>query len=165
MHSKHNNKNANNANKATDINNDMFDWYKIDSTIMGVAEKDTGGYMIKVSRIGKIDSFVKLIKEIIDYYKFQYLTLDSTDIPNEYTKELKKLYFETFQKNNYVFQEQPKIGDQVIIAIKPYEGKYMQGKIKMLLTNVKYHPRGVKVVLDDTKSTVGRIAIIKKAHI
>jgi uncharacterized repeat protein (TIGR03833 family) len=148
----------------SNIKNDTFDWYKIDSTIMGIAEKDTGGYMIKVAKIGEIESFVKLIKEILDYYKFQYLTLDSTSIPDEYLKELKKLHFKTFQENNYVFQEQPKIGDTVIIAIKPYEGKYDQGKIKAILTNVKYHPRGVKVVLDDSKSTVGRIALVKKEH-
>ena len=38
------------------------------------------------------------------------------------------LKFETFQTNNYVFQETPKVGDYVMIAIKPYTGKYEKGK-------------------------------------
>ena len=145
-------------------NLDNFNWYKIDSTIMGVVEKNTGGYDIKIMKNGDIKSFLKLINEILDYYKFQYLTINTQNIPNEYVKELKKLNFESFQKNNYVFQEQPKVGDNVIIAIKPYDGKYEKGNIYLVFTNAKYHPRGFKVVLDGPKSIIGRIALVKKEH-
>jgi uncharacterized repeat protein (TIGR03833 family) len=145
---------------------DDYDWYNLDNNILGVREKNAGGFGIKVKQVGSIESFISLIKKIIDYYKFQYLSFDSRGIPIEYLKELKKLNFESFQANNYVFQETPNIGDMVIIAIKPYEGKYARGKIKAILTNVKYHPRGVKVVLSDRNATVGRIAtIIKKEHL
>ena len=143
-----------------------YDWYQLESTILGVREKNSGGFGIKPKQLGSVKSFINLLKKIIDYYKYQYLSFDSRGIPDEYLKELKDLEFETFQKNNYVFQESPNVGDTVIIAIKPYEGKYAKGKIKAILTNIKYHPRGVKVVLSDKNSTVGRIAtVIKKEHL
>jgi uncharacterized repeat protein (TIGR03833 family) len=145
---------------------DDFDWYQYESNIIGVREKNSGGYAIKPKQIGTVASFKNLIEKIIKYYRFQYLTFDSRSVPDEYLKELKSMKFETFQTNNYVFQETPKIGDYVMIAIKPYTGKYEKGKIKAVLTNVKYHPRGVKIVLDDKNSTVGRIAtVIKKNHL
>ena len=144
---------------------DDFDWYKLESNILGVREKRMGGFTIKPKQLGDILLFKSLIEKILKYYEFQYLTFDSRGVPDEYLKELTKLKFETFQTNNYVFQEKPKIGDSVLIAIKPYTGEYKKGKIKAVLTNIKYHPRGVKVVLDDKKSTIGRIAtIVKKAH-
>ena len=144
---------------------DDFDWYKLESNILGVREKASGGFAIKPKQLGTVNIFKELLDKIIDYYRFQYLTFDSRGVPNEYLKELKNLKFETFQTNNYVFQEKPKIGDMVVIAIKPYDGKYEKGKIKAILTNIKYHPRGVKVVLDNKNSTIGRIAtIFKKAH-
>ena len=37
-------------------NLDNFNWYKIDSTIMGVVEKNTGGYDIKIMKNGDIKS-------------------------------------------------------------------------------------------------------------
>jgi uncharacterized protein YtpQ (UPF0354 family) len=46
--------------------------------------------------------------------------------------------FESFQSNNYVFQEKPKIGDIVLIAIKPYVGKYEKGKIKAMEEFIRY---------------------------
>jgi uncharacterized protein YwbE len=145
---------------------DDFDWYKYESNIIGVREKNSGGYAIKPKQIGTVVSFKILIEKIIKYYRFQYLTFDSRGIPDEYLKELKSMKFETFQSNNYVFQEAPKIGDYVLIAIKPYTGKYEKGKIKAVLTNIKYHPRGAKVVLNDKKSTIGRIStLIKKEHL
>ena len=143
-----------------------YDWYQLESTILGVREKNSGGFGIKPKQLVIVKSFINLLNKIINYYKYQYLSFDSRGIPDEYLKELKDLGFDTFQKSNYVFQESPNVGDTVIIAIKPYEGKYAKGKIKAVLTNIKYHPRGVKVVLSDKNATVGRIAtIIKKKNL
>lgn len=147
------------------VKKDDFDWYKLESNILGVREKRMGGFTIKPKQLGDILLFNSLVDKILKHYRFQYLTFDSRGVPDEYLKELKNLDFEVFQSNNYVFQEKPKIGDAVLIAIKPYTGEYKKGNIKAILTNIKYHPRGVKVVLDDKKSTIGRIAtIVKKAH-
>jgi uncharacterized repeat protein (TIGR03833 family) len=145
---------------------DNFDWFQYRSNIIGVREKNSGGFAIKPKQIGSLSSFKILIEKIIKYYRFQYLTFDSRGVPQKYLDELKNKNFESFQSNNYVFQEKPKIGDLVLIAIKPYTGQYEKGKIKALLTNIKYHPRGVKVVLDNKNATVGRIAtIVKKNHL
>jgi uncharacterized repeat protein (TIGR03833 family) len=147
------------------VKRDDFDWYKYESNLIGVRERKSGGYAIKPKQIGTISSFKTLIEKIIKYYRFQYLTFDSHSVPIEYLNELKAMKFETFQTNNYVFQETPKVGDYVMIAIKPYTGKYEKGKIKAILTNIKYHPRGVKVVLNDKNSTIGRIATLEKKFI
>jgi hypothetical protein len=80
-----------------------YDWYQLESTILGVREKNTGGFGIKPKQLGSVKSFITLLKKIINYYKYQYLSFDSRGIPDEYLKELKDLEFETFQKNNYVF--------------------------------------------------------------
>ncbi len=147
------------------VKKDDFDWYKLESNILGVREKSMGGFTIKPKELGDVLLFKSLIEKILKYYRFQYLTFDSRGVPDEYLKELKNLKFQVFQTNNYVFQEAPKKGDSVLVAIKPYQGEYKKGIIKAVLTNIKYHPRGFKVVLDDKNSTVGRIAtIIKKAH-
>jgi uncharacterized repeat protein (TIGR03833 family) len=49
----------------------------------------------------------------------------------------------------------PKIGDKVQIAIKPYKGKIAKGIVKKVLTKVKYHTRGHKVLLESGE--IGRV--------
>ena len=49
----------------------------------------------------------------------------------------------------------PKIGDKVKIAIKPYKGKTATGIVKKVLTKVKYHTRGHKVLLESGE--IGRV--------
>lgn len=49
-----------------------------------------------------------------------------------------------------------KVGQEVTIIIKPYHKKiYVTGIVKRVLTKIKNHPRGTKVMLTD--GTVGRI--------
>jgi uncharacterized repeat protein (TIGR03833 family) len=50
----------------------------------------------------------------------------------------------------------PKVGDSVIIIIKPYHKKiYKKGIVKRVLTKKKFHSRGHKVQL--TNNIIGRI--------
>jgi uncharacterized repeat protein (TIGR03833 family) len=49
----------------------------------------------------------------------------------------------------------PKIGEKVQIAIKPYKGKIAKGIVKKVLTKVKYHTRGHKVLLESGE--IGRV--------
>lgn len=57
---------------------------------------------------------------------------------------------------------QPKVGDHIIIIIKPYANNVkVKGIVKRVLTKRKYHSRGHKVELKD--GTIGRtIEILKK---
>ena len=57
---------------------------------------------------------------------------------------------------------QPKVGDHIIIIIKPYANNVkVKGIVKRVLTKKKYHSRGHKVELKD--GTIGRtIEILKK---
>ena len=54
-------------------------------------------------------------------------------------------------------REDIQIGLQVKVVLKKDQrtGKLTQGKVKKLLTNSKYHPRGIKVMLEDGQ--VGRV--------
>jgi uncharacterized repeat protein (TIGR03833 family) len=149
-----------------DIN---YDWYKLESTILGVREKKSGGFSIRLQNLGNIKSFKLLLKKILDFYKYQFMTFDKrsirvNDLKNIET-ELKSMDFGTYQNHNMVFQEKPNLGDTVLIAIKPYIGTYEKGKVVQILTSAKYHPRGYKVMLNDKIGTIGRIATIRKeAH-
>ena len=57
---------------------------------------------------------------------------------------------------------QPKVGDHIIIIIKPYANNVkVKGIVKRVLTRRKYHSRGHKVELKD--GTIGRtVEILKK---
>ena len=57
---------------------------------------------------------------------------------------------------------QPKVGDHIIIIIKPYANNVkVKGIVKRVLTKRKYHSRGHKVELKD--GTIGRtVEILKK---
>lgn len=54
-------------------------------------------------------------------------------------------------------REDIEIGLKVSIVLKKDQrtGKRTEGKVKKLLTNSKYHPRGIKVMLEDNQ--VGRV--------
>ena len=81
--------------------------------------------------------------------------------------ESDKNYFYKIQKGGGVkrvskkkFKKQkqikPKVGDKVIIIIKPYHKNITKtGIVKRVLTKKKYHSRGHKVMLKD--NSVGRI--------
>ena len=58
---------------------------------------------------------------------------------------------------NPVWHEmQPKVGDTVVIIIKPYKNNVtVRGIVKRVLTRRKYHSRGHKVELRN--GTIGRI--------
>jgi uncharacterized protein YwbE len=148
-----------------------YDWYKIDSTILGVREKKSGGFAIKLHQFGDIISFKKLLIKILDHHKYQFMIFDTRSLSLKdnirvvVEKELRNMKFGTYQSYNMVFQERPRKGDMVMIAIKPYVGRYEKGKVERVLTGAMYHPRGYKVMLEDKNNTVGRIAtIIKKGH-
>ena len=71
------------------------------------------------------------------YYKSMYIKTSLVDnIKILYEKELRNIGFVVFQEHNYVFQERPKVGETVLIAIKPYIGRYERGQIKRILTSV-----------------------------
>jgi uncharacterized protein YwbE len=145
--------------------NKNYDWYKIGNTILGAREKVSGGFGLKIFEYGSLNDFIILIGKIIEYYKYQYITFDSRNLYPEYEKELSKMGFGNYQNNNLVYQAKPRIGDTVLIAIKPYVGKYETGKVKRVLTGARFHPRGFKVMLNDKNETIGRIAtIVKKNH-
>ncbi len=149
-----------------------YDWYKVRSTILGVREKQSGGFTIKAHLLNDLSEFKTLIDKIIDYYKYQYIIFDTRSLninqkklnKEEYEQKLRQIGFGTYQTSNFVFQERPKIGDTVIVAIKPYIGRYDKGKIEKILTGAKYHPRGYKVMLADKEGTIGRIATIRKKN-
>jgi uncharacterized protein YwbE len=146
-----------------------YDWYKLDSTILGVREKQSGGFAIKLYQSGDMISFKKLLIKILEHYKYQFMIFDTRslkdNIRGEIEKELRNMKFGSYQSYNMVFQERPRKGDMVVIAIKPYVGRYEKGKVERALTGATYHPRGYKVMLEDKNNTVGRIAtIIKKGH-
>ena len=68
------------------------------------------------------------------------------------TKKSKKLFTRNSKKNIL----QHKVGENVIIIIKPYkENKKIKGIIKRILTKRKYHTRGHKVEL--VSGVIGRI--------
>jgi uncharacterized protein YwbE len=145
--------------------NKNYDWYKIHNTIIGAREKASGGIGLKIFEYGTINDFIILITKIIDYYKYQYITFDSRNLIHEYERELYKFGFGSYQNNNLVYQSKPRIGDNVLIAIKPYVGRYENGGVKRVLTGARFHPRGFKVMLNDKNETIGRIAtVIKKNH-
>jgi uncharacterized repeat protein (TIGR03833 family) len=54
-------------------------------------------------------------------------------------------------------REDIEIGLEVKVVLKKDQrsGKLTQGKVKKLLTNSAYHPRGIKVMLEDGQ--VGRV--------
>jgi uncharacterized protein YwbE len=143
-----------------------YDWYKLESTILGVREKVSGGFSIKIHQIDDLKSFKLLLKKILEYYKYQFMTFDTRgfkdNIRSSFEKELRGIGFGTYQSHNMVYQERPNIGDTVLIAIKPYIGRYEKGKIVRVLTSARYHPRGYKVMLNDKESMIGRIATIRK---
>lgn len=146
--------------------NKNYDWYKIGNTILGAREKTSGGIGVKIFEYGTIKDFINLIGKIIEYYKYQFITFDSRNLTSEYEKELYKIGFGSYQNNHLVYQYKPRIGDNVLIAIKPYVGRYEKGNVKRVLTGARFHPRGFKVMLNDKNETIGRIAtIIKKKHI
>ena len=152
--------------------NDLYDWYKLESVIIGVREKKMGGYSIKIHERNSelnLKSLKSLLTKIVDYYKYQFMTFDSRNISEKYRKNidilLREIGFGKYQQHNYVFQEKPRVDDTVLIAIKPYNGVYEKGKVLKILTGAKYHPRGYKVMLNDKNGTIGRIATIRKeAH-
>lgn len=47
------------------------------------------------------------------------------------------------------------LGVKVVLKKDQRTGKLTSGKVKKLLTNSKYHPRGIKVMLEDGQ--VGRV--------
>ena len=47
------------------------------------------------------------------------------------------------------------LGVKVVLKKDQRTGKLTAGKVKKLLTNSKYHPRGIKVMLEDGQ--VGRV--------
>lgn len=143
-------------------NNEDFEWYKNKSSIIGVREKRFGGFSIRVKEYGTLEDFKKLLGLILDFYRYQYMTFDSRGLQEPFTKELNEIGFRPYQKFPLCFQERPKIGAIVLIAIKPYVGRYEKGKIKRVLTGKPFHPRGFKVMLADKEETIGRIATIRK---
>ena len=48
----------------------------------------------------------------------------------------------------------PRIGDKVIINIKPYNNNLHKGRVVKVLTKSKYHPKGHKVILHNGKVTI-----------
>jgi uncharacterized protein YwbE len=145
-----------------------YEWYKLKTTILGVREKKSGGFTIKITKSEDIKSFTLLLNKILDYYKYQFMTFDIRGLKHNikilYEKELRNIGFVVFQEHNYVFQERPKVGETVLIAIKPYIGRYERGQIKRILTGARYHPRGYKVMLNDKEEMIGRIATIRKEN-
>jgi uncharacterized protein YwbE len=143
-------------------NDGDFEWYKNKSCIIGVREKRSGGFSIKVNQYGTLEDFRKLLGLILDFYRYQYMTFDPRGLKDPFTKELNDIGFRPYQRFPLSFQERPKIGAIVLIAIKPYVGRYEKGKIKRVLTGKPFHPRGFKVMLANKEETIGRIATIRK---
>jgi len=139
-----------------------FDWYKNKSCIMGVREKKSGGFSLRVHQYGTLDDFRKIIGLILDYYRYQFITYDTRGLKEPFKKELTSMGFKSYQRHPVAFQERPKIGAIVLIAIKPYVGRYEKGKIQRVLTGAPFHPRGYKVMLGNRDGSIGRIATIRK---
>lgn len=139
-----------------------FDWFKYKTTIIGVREKKSGGFSIKVHQYGQLADFMKILALILDYHRYQFMTFDTRGLKDPFKKELREIGFRTYQRHPMAFQERPKIGAKVLIAIKPYVGRYEKGVIKKVLTGKPFHPRGFKVMLSDRVGTIGRIATIRK---
>lgn len=139
-----------------------YDWYKLGTTIIGVREKRSGGFSIKTHQYGDPKTFKTLLDKIIDYYRYQFLTYDTRGLSPDFKNILVKRGFKAYQRNPLAFQERPLVGQKVLIAIKPYVGRYESGIIKKVLTSKGFHPRGFKVMLNDKNQTVGRIATIRK---
>jgi uncharacterized repeat protein (TIGR03833 family) len=151
-----------------------YKWFKIGDVILGVREKTTGGFSIRVNQyhLGNekgidLGSFKSLLTKILKYYRYQFMTFDMRGIRNNdrgiIQKELNEIGFGEYSSHNVVFQERPVIGDSVLVAIKPYVGRYEKGKIAKVLTGARYHPRGYKVMF--ANGIVGRIAtIVKEKH-
>lgn len=57
--------------------------------------------------------------------------------------------------------EKPKVGDKVVINIKPYNDNFYTGIVAKVLTKSEYHPRGHKVILQESNK-VGRVVKILK---
>lgn len=150
----------------SDDTNENYDWYKIENTVLGVREKKSGGFSIKSYHIDNVKAFKTLLLKIIEYYKYQFITFDTRSIKDNVRimveKELRNMGFGSYQSHNMVFQEKPKKGDLVLIAIKPYIGRYEKGPVLRVLTGAAYHPRGFKVMFNDKDNTVGRIATVRK---
>lgn len=150
----------------SDDTNENYDWYKIENTVLGVREKKSGGFSIKSYHIDSVKAFKTLLLKIIEYYKYQFITFDTRSIKDNVKimveKELRNMGFGSYQSHNMVFQEKPKKGDVVLIAIKPYIGRYEKGSVLRVLTGATYHPRGFKVMFNDKDNTVGRIATVRK---
>jgi uncharacterized protein YwbE len=152
----------------SDDNEMNYDWYKLENTILGVREKKSGGFSVKINYFDfeNISSFKNLLLKILEYYKYQFITFDTRSIKDIHKKiiekELRSIGFGSYQSHNMVFQEKPRKGDVVLIAIKPYIGRYEKGNVLRVLTGAMYHPRGFKVMLNDKDNTVGRIATIRK---
>lgn len=143
-------------------NQEDFDWYKNQSCIMGVREKKSGGFSLRVYKYGTLPDFKKLVGLILDYYRYQFITYDTRGLNEPFRKELTSIGFKTYQRHPMAFQERPKVGAIVLIAIKPYTGRYEKGKINRILTGKPFHPRGFKVMLADRDGTIGRIATLRK---
>ncbi len=137
--------------------NKNYDWYQIGDTIIGARNKASGGIGLKIFENGNVQNFINLIKKIIEHFKYKFITFDSRNLSSDFEKELRKIGFGSYQNQNMVFQDKPRIGDLVLIAIKPYVGRYENGKVKRVLTGARYHPRGFKVMLNDKNETIGRV--------
>lgn len=137
--------------------------YTYKNNKIAVYPLSTGGYSIKIVRKSndpnRMEHFGKLINGILDRYAYQYLVFQVRGLEDEYLDIIKKIGF-IQESRGLIYQEKPKIGYWVLIAIKPYTGDYAQGYVKRILTGKGFHPRGFKVMLNDTKETVGRLAVI-----
>jgi len=121
--------------------------------------QSSGGYSAKMILPGSGHDFHKLVNLILDRYTYQYFIFQTRNLGSEQTDILKKIGFVS-HSNSFVYQEKPKLGYWVLIAIKPYVGDYAQGYVKRILTGNGFHPRGFKVMLNDESETVGRLATI-----
>ena len=57
-----------------------YDWYKLDSTIIGVREKQSGGFAIKLYQSGELTSFKKILLKILEHYKYQFMIFDTRSL-------------------------------------------------------------------------------------
>ena len=64
--------------------------------------------------------------------------------------------------DQHMYRKNIRPGIRVLIVEKQNQrnGKLTSGTVQRLLTNKSYHPRGIKVMLDD--GTVGRVQVIKE---
>ena len=52
-----------------------YEWYKLKTTILGVREKKSGGFSIKISQTEDIKSFVLLLTKILQFLLFLFIIL------------------------------------------------------------------------------------------